>query len=252
MVRPSYNKKTLPYKRRTTIMKRKPTYVPRSLGNPKAYGESKYYETDYGPQNIPAIINSWATINAVNFPNGTKAIACPTRGSESFDREGRMIKVHSVRIHGLVTVPFQGVQLNPDTTPMIRGLLVLDTQCNGTQTNGDQVLASSTGSTGVFQIHSFMNIGQFGRFKVLKEFRMYFPPLPIAVVTTTNLVQSGCSRPLVINHVFKKPLIIHFNSGNTGTVGDIVDNNIFMMVGCNEIGTLPSLQWRSRIKFTEE
>lgn len=259
MARPSYRKKK-PVTQRTRFspMVRvnptlvRPRFVPRTLGSPSAYGESKYYEVDYVPTPIPAIGSTWSVANAVTVPNlGNRVLAAPTRGTESFDREGRKIKLMSIRLNCLINQVPQVTQTAADNSTYFRILLVLDTQCNGTQALGADVLQSSASSTGnVSQLYSFQNISTFGRFRILKEKRYSITNVPIAGVGT-SLIQGGSLKQFKINHVFSKPLIINFNSGNTGAVGDLVDNNLFLMCGASNVEAVPSLQYRSRIVFKE-
>lgn len=258
MVRPSYKKKkTYPTQRPKYSPMRSMSYtrnrfVTRTLGTPTAYGESKYYEVDYQPTPIPLIGSTWSVTNAVVLPNlGFRVIAAPTRGTESFDREGRKIKLCSVRINGLINQVPQVSQTAGDNSTHFRLILVLDTQCNGTQALGADVIASSNASTNnTSQIYSFQNISTFGRFKILKDKRYSITSVPIAGIGT-SLIQGGSLKQFKINHVFSKPLVINFNAGNTGGVGDVVDNNVFLMCGATNVEAAPSLQFRCRIMFKE-
>jgi len=122
----------------------------------------------------------------------------------------------------------------------------MDKQTNGATMNSEDLITSASGVPGTFQ---FQNTSNFGRFQILKDKIITFPPFPIAA-NGGNLFQSGNSRYFKIKYTFKTPLKVNFNSTNGGTVADIVDNSFHLLAGKYNVDTTVTLDYQVRVGFT--
>jgi len=98
----------------------------------------------------------------------------------------------------------------------------------------------------------FQSGENFGRYKILHDIRFVLNPL-----STYYNYGSGTS---IINSIvklidytynFSPPLTVHYNSANTITNQDIVDNSIHMAASCDNSGSNPNvfLWYKARVTF---
>lgn len=171
----------------------------------------------------------------------------PSRGDDITDRDGRKVQVLAIKIRGFVECAEQTNQTVADQSALCRIVLVQDKQTNAAQLNGEDVLG---GTTNTRAINSFQNPGFFGRFKVLKDIQVLLES-PTMSFDGTNIEQSGIRRHFKITHKFAKPMVVHFNSGNAGTVADIVDNSFHIIAGFDAGNLAPSLSYTVRTTFVD-
>ena len=62
---------------------------------------------------------------------------------------------------------------------------------------------------------------------------------------------TGNLRSFNWNIRFRKPLIVNYNSQNTGNVADIVDNSFHVIAGVNRANTSVQLNYKSRVVFVD-
>lgn len=220
------------------------TYVARTPGG-QVNSERKYYDREL---NTTIATVSTAFTGAELDPATTNALFAPTQGNDISNREGRKCLVHSVRINGMIIIPAQVNQTAGDEGCCIRLGLVMDKQTNGTQLNSEDVWTSGTAAAPILM--SFQNTQFFGRFQVLKEKTFNIQPNNITY-DGTNLEQQGSIRAFKLKYTWKTPLVVNFNATNGGTVADIVDNSFHVIGACNNITLAPSLQYKSRVSFSD-
>ena len=215
-----------PRKRRQAVSARSTRNRPSRTGyrtvartrGPLGFGDTKYFDAQKTNTNI-VTDNSWVGSEIV--PPGN-TLFYPTVGSAINQRIGRTVHVHCIRIKGVMRVAPQTNQTAADQTALIRVLLVQDNQTNGTQTQGENVLEG--GSDQYTGVQSFQNIDSLGRYKVLKD-KSWSLGNPNAVYDGTNVETMGIQRAFKWSIKFRKPLVVHFNETNGGSVADIVDKN---------------------------
>jgi len=254
------------YKQATKRVARKPTKTRAGFSSTArtrgaaVQGEMKYMDSDYNAVAIPAVTTTWvagtmadplATINL-----GTAAVANPQNlcapqvGATLNSRVGRKINVHKIKVHGKITAAFQTLQPAPDSGCKIRVVLVQDMQTNAGQMTGAQLYNDGTGPNTV--INTFQNPNNFGRFRVLKD-KMY--QISDLNITTDAAGAAIAQAAKVINFKFmvnfKKPVVVHFNATNAGTVGDIVDNSFHILAATDNVSFAPTLSYYCRVAYKD-
>jgi len=220
------------------------TFVPRSLGNPLAITERKYFDSENTGTAIAASSTTWA---GGELDPAANTLFSPTQGDEYNTRDGRKVQVLALKIRGYVQCVKQADQTGADNANLCRIILVQDRQTNGAQLNAEDVITSG----GANVAHAmFQNPAFFGRFRVLKDKTIAMQD-PSNTFDGTNVEVNGLIRHFKMNIKFRKPVIVHYNSGNAGTVADIVDNS-FHIIGNTTNGDLAStLFYKCRTTFVD-
>lgn len=222
-------------------------YVARSVGNPMAITERKYFDSEVNAFTLPTTAQFFTNCEA--DPAALNCLFAPVTGDDIQNRTGRKVQVISIKIRGEIQLGAQSNQAVQDQMSLVRLALVMDKQTNGTQLSSEDVFATPTAAVGNGYL-SFQNPAFFGRFKVLKDKYMTLSP-PVSVYDGTNIEQSGYSRFFKWNIKFKKPIVVHFNATNGGTVADIVDNS-FHVLGGQTTGGLVVLSYKCRTTFFDQ
>lgn len=251
--RPSFKRKGRPKAKRirTTsgaVVTQSRVFIPRSLGNPMAYSETKYFDTERTVANI-ASISGGTWVATVGDPTTINCLFAPTQGTGFNNREGRKCWVKKIKIRGFITWGTGANLTAGEVGDIARIILVQDKQTNGVQATGDLVIQSGTASTDP-TISEFQSPANFGRFKVLFDKTFRRPPLPITY-DGTNIEASGYSTTFKIFKKFRKPVLVHFNATNGGTVADIVDNSWHFMVADWGGAQVNNCYYKCRVVFCE-
>jgi len=222
-------------------------------------GETKYFDCSLTGQGISAVTGSWVAgtlldpTTTVNL--GSAAVAtplclfAPTVGAGLNQRIGRMVKMMKVRVSGTITVQAQTAQAAPPPASKVRLLLVLDKQTNAAPMTSAQLLNDSADASST--ISSYQNPNNFGRFQVLKE--KYFNVLTPSVAGTVAgnlIISAGNTFHWKMSYTFNG-LNVHFNATNGGTVADIIDNSLHIIVGASNITLNPGIAYYSRVSYKE-
>lgn len=223
----SYSNK--PFKKpRQIVPSARPRYYRvsgRSAGALVAAPEKKYFDS----------VRSTAYISTVwtggeQDPVTLNTIFAPTQGTGIANRVGRKVTVQKLKIRGLLTFDAINNAGSIRPFPVARIIVYQDMQTNGTQSQAEQVITDS-GSDSQAKLLNFQNPDNFGRFRVLKDKTYSYRD---AVVSNDNaattISQDFSNIPFKFNLSFKKPLFVHFNATNGGTVADIVDNSFHVIV----------------------
>lgn len=152
------------------------------------------------------------------------------RGDALNERIGRKVMLKSITFRGIAeSTGGTGV------AQMGRLIVVYDKQTNATEPAITDILDSAHAA-------SLMNLSNSNRFKVLIDVM-----IPIRDRTSTN----GDSVPVYEYRNLNLPM--HFNSGDAGTVGDIISGAIWAIgVGNVAVGaTDGNLSFRSRVRYTD-
>lgn len=224
-------------------------FVPRSFGNPRAITERKYFDTNRTAMALSDAVSTWAGAEA--DPATLLSIFQPVTGDDFLNRDGRKVQVFSIKLRGTITVAAQTNAAAADGAAMIRILLVQDKQTNGAQLNAEDVLGTGGGVAYTGQaINAFQNPAFFGRFRVLKD-RKFALQNPNMTYDGTNIEQAGLIKQFKMNIKFKKPVVVHFNATNGGTIADIIDNSFHVIAGTNSTDMAPSIGYLSRVTFID-
>lgn len=223
------------------------TFVPRSFGTPLAITERKYYDSIKTTANFTSAAGG-SFASAELDPGTVNTLFAPTTGDDFNNRSGRKVQVIQIKIRGLIQQAVQAAQTTADPIPVVRMLLVQDTQTNTAQLNSEDVLGNAVTSP----IFAFQNPAFFGRFKVLKD-KVFNIPVPFSGQDAAGTFVQG-SKDIYFkwNIKFKKPVVVHFNSTNGGTVADIVDNSWHIIGAQSEnAGMQCSVTYQARTTFLD-
>lgn len=238
-------------KPRQIVQSARPKYMRvagRSAGALVAAAENKYFDTTYPLTALVATAANWA--NAECDPATKATLCCPVQGSGISDRVGRKIHVTKLKIRGNVSYTLSGTLASVASMPEVRICVVQDMQTNGAQLNAEDVMASSATAAVTNQILTFQNLGFFGRFRVLKDKQLSFKTGIVSNnASATTISQELATIPFKCTIKFRKPVVVHFNSTNGGTVADIVDNS-FHVIALSTV-TSAALSYESRVVFVD-
>lgn len=207
--------------------------------------ERKYFDAEVNGGVLVASGSSWA--NGEFDPATLNTLFAPTQGDDFNQRSGRKVQVMSIKIRGHIQVLSQTNQTVTDNAAYIRMMLVQDRQTNAAQLNAEDVISSGGASVA---INMFQNAAFFGRFRVLKE-KIIKMQNPAISYDGTNIEQQGLIMNFKMNHNFLKPVSIHFNATNGGTVADIVDNSFHVIVLATSVELAPTISYKVRTTFVD-
>jgi len=256
---PSYRQATKRVARKAAKPRAGYTSVARTRGA-AVTGEMKYFDCDRSATALTAVTTTWPAGTLVDpgttLDLGAAAVAtpaclvAPTVGAALNQRVGRKIVIHKVKVHGEIIVPAQTAQAAADNAFKGRIILVVDQQTNAAPMTSAQLLRDGTAADTV--IGSFQNPNNFGRFRVLKDKMFTISNLNLAgSPTTADVIQSGIKMNFKFAVNFKKPLVVHFNATNGGTVADIVDNSLHIVAGIDNNAYAPTISYYSRVCYKD-
>jgi len=190
-------------------------------------------------------------------PGTLMTLVCPTQGAQINQRIGRKISVKKLRIRGVLTPAVRSDQADVLPPASYRIIVYQDTQTNGAQSQGEDVMKTPLSATTQAAFSSFMSLANLGRFKILKD-KTFREGNSVAFndAAATGSVINGGQIPFKFNLAFKKPVVIHFNSSNGGAgdgdVGDIVDNS-FHIIALRSVADTGagSLQYACRAAYND-
>lgn len=225
---------------------KKPKYATKTYARPyqAIVSERKYFDTELNASAIVATAASWAN---TELDPAALALFTPSQGTDFNNRIARKVQVKAIRLRGHVNVPAQTNQTVGDAAALFRCILVMDKQTNSAQLNGEDVISSGAGSV---PIDMFQNPAFFGRFRVLKDKR-YQLSNPNFSWDGTNLEQQGMVFKFEWSIKFRKPLYVHFNSTNGGTVADIIDNSFHLLALTTSADLAPTMSYKCRTTFVD-
>ena len=208
---------------RLPARRRRRQTVARTRG-PFVASESKYFDQEISGFAVGEETQSWAADN--DALKGT--ICIPQEGSDINNRIGRKIAVYKIAVRGVLVN--NSATDNADTlaNPAVRCVLWIDKQTNGTATNSGALFETGVANTSAVTFCAFQNTANFGRFRVLKDKYYRAPDVSVGTDGANTTSQNSSHIPFKFTYKFKKPLIIKFNATNGGTIGDVVDNSIYL------------------------
>lgn len=220
-------------------------------------GEMKYFDTELGLTALPASTNWTGTEFDPSTTQEAAPVAtplnlfCPRSGNGVNQRIGKQVKLFGLKIRGIVNCVAQALQVAGDQAMTCRIALVQDMQTNIVQAQGEEIFTAPTTADAHVAINTFQQINQFGRFRVLKDFKITLMNPSLVSPAVASALQSGLMKTWKINHRFKEPLVIRFNNTNGGTVADIIDHSFHIIANTNNITLAPNLSYVCRANFKE-
>jgi len=201
--------------------------------------ETKYFDTGINAQ-VTAAGTDWATteVPCDNYVNASGTAAAYTDsalipsavGSGYGQINGNRYKLKRIRVRG--TVEPSGVGSATAVGAGITGrlLLVMDTQPNGLQAQGEDIM-QDVGAAGENEF-TFQRVSSVsGRFRILKDKRFVFPVTAAVNNAAATTVSYTYPRlPFDFTYAPKVPLQVNVTSANsTPTVAGLVTCNIFLL-----------------------
>lgn len=225
-------------------------FIPRAYGNPMAYRETKYFDSEREQTNIQTVAGAtWASTGI--DPTSVNTLFAPVAGTGFNQREGRQVWVKGFRLRGRILWGINTGSATPQLGDTIRVIVFMDKQTNGTQAGGQLVIQSGTATTDP-TILEWQNPENFGRFKIFYDKTFAKGAAPLVITTTPNYsVGSPATRVFKVKKTFKRPIQVHFNAGVAGTVADIVDNSFHILAADDKSIGSNQIAYKCRFRFCE-
>jgi len=196
----------------------------------------KYYDTAFASADVN-IANPYTwegtELDPTTTVEGTPVsdplgLCQPKEGTDINQRIGREIEVHRIKI-----------RINRSTIDRI--LIVQDTQTNGAQLNGEDVMTAFPSATyNDSAIAGFPNVSNLHRFKILvDQDSVVFKQLAQNVIFT------------FIIYDFKTPVRVRFNGTNSGTITDVIDNSFHVIGNDISSGSADPLYYACRVCYKD-
>lgn len=196
----------------------------------------------------------WVDIRGVQAFNTTGSFTLINgliRGTDSYQRVGRRIKMTRVNVRGIVTFLQAGAAPGAD---LLRLQLIYDREANGATPALADILqdTSNAGATTVDSLAG-LNLNNSDRFAVLKEWYWSIPAASNSGGAATGSQAVPTMTELCFKFTKKCNLDVRFNSGNAGTSADITTGALYVVAS----GALAAAnaQWEvvtdSRIRYVD-
>lgn len=228
------------------------SYVPRTTGALTGTPERKYFDTSMDN----GVVGGNADWTATEMtPDGTGSFVSMVQGTGIANRVGRKICVKKFQIRGcLISAALSDQADAPSLSPIIRMILAVDKQANGTIVQGETVMTDGGSSNG--NCFSYQNTDNFGRFTFLKDVTYVlqqsnsFNDNAVAGPASTGSV-GFTTKLFKFTYKPRKPFYIHFNATNGGTSADIVDNALFLLAHVSAASPVVNMRYNARLTYTD-
>lgn len=163
------------------------------------------------------------------------------QGDGESQRDGRKYVIKDCLVRGVVELSPVTDQADAETARVVRLLLIHDTQTNGAQFNGEDVLVDNN----AISVWSPRNLQYSSRFKVLRDEMVTLDWTNSHTDGTNTGTIGGQAKPF--SWYFKNLNIPVTCSGTGATVSAITDNSLHIMALADATGA--TLTYHSRIRF---
>jgi len=226
----------------------------RTVARPRGSGgaETKIFESAIAGITIATVSVSWQDTELdplVTPVANIKTLFAPVQGNAINNRIANKVFVKKIVIRGAVYVPAQINQSTLDNAPIVRLVMFMDKQTNGTQVQGETLLSTPVNSSVVCP-WGFQNVENFGRFQVIKDKFITFPS-QMASYDGVNVEVGGSTRMFKFTYKPKVPIKIQFNATNGGTVADIVDHSFHLIGATTTTGAAAEISYIARTYYTD-
>jgi hypothetical protein len=162
------------------------------------------------------------------------------QGSGGTNRTGRQVHLEHLRL-ALTFYAQQNV-----SSEMVRYMVLLDKECRGAAPAIGDVLNNTTfGLISLLSSHNFDNVPT--RFKILAD-----EVIPIQPTVTVNATNTAWNNPYYhrLLHI-KLKSVVHYYNTSVGTVADIDQNSMYLIVWGDQSVNATSLYVDSRLVFRD-
>lgn len=242
---------------RYPVYRRYTRYVNRPLGNPLAITERKYHDLERTSVTIQPCGTNWSACLVDPFGPGPSGGTIPAFtfnaipvGTSFQQRIGRKVQLVSLKFKGEIgmnTGIYNPAQ--PIRSQVVRVVFYIDMQTNGIPTSNPGELLFSGPSAAGAGVHYFQNADNFGRFKIIYDQKYVLNPISLYNYNSNEVYVNTRSKIIDWTYNFSPPLTVHYNSANTVTNSDIIDNSIHLAVGCDNLDPSCFINYRSRVVY---
>jgi len=233
-------------KRGKYVSARRPARTYATVGRLRR-GEGKFFDVGINAA-VTFAGSTWADteVPCDNYINSSGAVAAytdscliPTAVGSSYGQvDGQKYLLKKLRVRGVLAAGAASDQTDVLQPVNVRLMLVVDTQPNGAQAQGEDIIQDV--GEAYENLYSFQRVStQMGRFKVVKDIRTQ---LPVSGVGQDSLVAATMSvgfhsRQFKISYSPKGGLPVSIKTGNsTPTVAGTVSHNIFLLAAAERAG----------------
>jgi len=204
--------------------------------------ELKYYDTALATTTVAAATDC---TGSEYDPSATSMISTPVQGDGPTNRDGKQILIKNVGLKGTVYRPATEDAVNPPAAETVSVFLVLDTQSNAAQAQGEQVFVNpaATAASNPVPLRNLLNGS---RFKVLKH-EVFCMDVPSVSVEGDNLHSAPGVMKTFDWYIPTPDLLVHFNAGTTADIANVVDNSLHVMAFSTAAAC--TLSYNARIRF---
>ncbi len=205
--------------------------------------ETKYFDTTFsGVQTWAG--TSWADseVPMDNYVNSSGVIAAYTdsamipsaNGSGYGEVVGNRYKLKKFRCRGSLRPAAQQNLTDPNAAVEVRLVLVMDTQPNGAQAQGEDILQDL--GSGNNNLYSYKRVASSsGRYRILKDIIHMMQPAVTSTDGTNTSSEAFENVFFSFQYVPKVPILVNIKSGNaTPTIAGLETCNIFMLLGSQQ------------------
>ncbi len=176
-----------------------------------------------------------------NNPGGLGSISGVAQGDGPTNRDGRIYYIKSIHVRGRIQRPQVEAVVTPPPDSQGKAILYLDSQCNGVQPAGTDIMQSLTHDE-----IGFRNMSNTARFRVLREYSY--------VMHMDNMAQGGVdlfAHGFTINEFewnvqFNPPLKV-LTDGTSNQVGNLTNYSIGIQTVSSD--ALDEITYQSRLRF---
>lgn len=202
-------------------------------------GETKYFDTSFA-KTITSAGGDWADTEVTcSLYMNSVGVAAPytdcslipsANGSAYGQVAGNRYRLVKLRVRGTLKVAVQTAQTVVDSGNITRLMLVMDTQPNGVQAQGEDIMNDM--GTALTNPYSFKRVSaSSGRYRILKDEIYSMEPRVAANNNAATTVSIGFEhKDFSMQYQPLEPMQVNIKSGNaTPTIAGLVDCNIFLL-----------------------
>lgn len=201
--------------------------------------ETKYFDTSIAAT-VTWAGTSWASseVPCENYVNASGTAAAYTDaalipsavGSGYGQVVGNRYRFKKLRVRGILSTAVDSDQADVAAPVQCRMILVHDTQPNGAQAQGEDVMQDIGGANA--NISSFKRVADTsGRFRIVKDEWVTLQPATSGTDGANTVSTSRTGAYVSMQYQPKMPITCNIKAGNsTPTVAGLVDNNFFLLL----------------------
>lgn len=218
-------------------------FVPQRKGG--QFQETKYFDVGINAT-VTSGANDWtdSEVPCDNYVNGSGTAAAYTdsalipsaNGSAYGQVVGNKYMLKKIRVRGRVIGTSASDQADILPAKAVRLLLVLDTQPNGAQAQGEDVMQDIGAAE---TMYSYMRVANnLNRFRILKDVPMVLNATTSGTDGTNTQTIGFASRTFKFQYTPKTPIPVSIRSGNAApTIMGLVNCNIFLLLHTEGVAT---------------